>query len=168
MRGKVTGNRATTLLLPSPFPVIRQDPKEPVRRLSLVRWGLIPWWSRDGSGAARRINSRSETANTLPAFRDALRLRRCLVPADGFYEWQHTGHAKQPFCFEVNDGKLFAFAGLWDRWRDGSGTVHETCSILTTTPNNMTAPVHDRMPVIVDPEDYDLWLDRHKGHARCV
>jgi len=142
-----------------PVPVIRQDAKEPVRCLSLVRWGLIPSWAKDASGAARMINARSENASTLPAFRDALRLRRCLVPADGFYEWRRIGKAKQPFCFEVHDGQLFAFAGLWDRWRDASGTVLETCSILTTTPNAVTRPIHDRMPVIVDPEAYDLWLD---------
>ena len=112
-------------------PVIRQDAREPVRRLSLARWGLIPSWSKDASGAARMINARSETASTLPAFRESLRSRRCLVPADGFYEWQKTGKAKQPFCFEVNDGELFAFAGIWDRWRDPSGNMLETCSILT-------------------------------------
>jgi putative SOS response-associated peptidase YedK len=142
-----------------PVPVIRQDPKQPVRRLSLVRWGLIPPWAKDTSGAAGMINARSETAATKPAFRDALRLRRCLIPADGFYEWQRTGKAKQPFCFEVQDGQLFAFAGLWDRWRDPSGNTLETCSILTTTPNDLTAPIHDRMPVILDPDGYDLWLD---------
>jgi putative SOS response-associated peptidase YedK len=151
-----------------PVPVIRQDPKEPVRRLSLVRWGLIPSWSKDASGAARMINARSETASTLPTFREALRLRRCLVPADGFYEWQRTGKAKQPFCFEVNDGELFAFAGIWDCWRDGSGTVLETCSILTTTPNTVTAAVHDRMPVIVDPDAYDLWLDPGMKDSRAA
>jgi putative SOS response-associated peptidase YedK len=151
-----------------PVPVIRQDPKEPVRRLSLVRWGLVPSWSKDTSGAARMINARSETAATLPAFREALRLRRCLVPADGFYEWQRTGKAKQPFCFEVNDGELFAFAGIWDRWRHASGNMLETCSILTTTPNDVTAPIHDRMPVILDPDAYDLWLDPGLSDTRVV
>jgi putative SOS response-associated peptidase YedK len=148
-----------------PVLVIRQDPKEPVRRLSLVRWGLIPSWSKDLSGAARMINSRSETASTLPLFRDALRLRRCLVPADGFYEWQRTGTAKQPFCFQVNGGELFAFAGIWESWRDGRGSVLETCLILTPTPNDLTASIHDRMPVIVHPEAYDLWLD-HKRQRK--
>jgi putative SOS response-associated peptidase YedK len=147
-------------------PVIRQDQNEPQRRLSLVRWGLIPSWSKDASGAARMINARSETATTLPAFRDALRLRRCLIPADGFYEWPRT--AKQPFCFEVNDGELFAFAGIWDRWRDRSGDMLETCSILTTTPNEVTASIHDRMPVIVDPDSYDLWLDPGISDTRVV
>jgi putative SOS response-associated peptidase YedK len=105
------------------------------------------------------INARSETAATKPTFHDALKLRRCLVPADGFYEWQKTGKAKQPYCFEVNDGQLFAFAGVWERWKDPVGKVLETCSILTTTPNAVTSAVHDRMPVILDPDCYDLWLD---------
>ena len=124
-----------------------------------MRWGLIPSWSKDMSGAAMMINARSETAATKPAFRDPLTNRRCLIPADGFYEWQRTGKAKQPFCFEVNDGELFAFAGLWDRWKDPSGQWVKSCSILTTTPNAVTSAVHDRMPVILDRADYDLWLD---------
>jgi putative SOS response-associated peptidase YedK len=142
-----------------PVPVIRQNPKEPVRDLSLMKWGLIPAWSKDLSSAARMINARSETAHTLPAFREAMKLRRCLVPADGFYEWQRRGSAKQPFCFEVGDGGLFAFAGLWERWRDPSGQWVKSCSILTTTPNAVTSAIHDRMPVILDPDSYDLWLD---------
>jgi len=108
-------------IAPTQFvPVIRQHPKEPVRQLALMRWGLIPSWAHDPSGAAKMINARSETAATKPAFRDALKSRRCLIPADGFYEWQRRGSAKQPFCFEVNGGELFAFAGLWDRWKDPS------------------------------------------------
>jgi putative SOS response-associated peptidase YedK len=142
-----------------PVPVIRQNPMEPVRELSLMKWGLIPSWARDPSVAATMINARSETAGAKPAFRDALRFRRCLVPADAFYEWSRTGKAKQPYCFEVNEGELFAFAGLWDRWRDASGNAVETCSILTTTPNAVASAVHDRMPVILDPDGYDLWLD---------
>jgi putative SOS response-associated peptidase YedK len=142
-----------------PVPIIRQHPKEPRRELSLVRWGLIPWWAKDASSAARMINARSETAATLPAFRDAFRTRRCIVPADGFYEWLRSGKAKQPYCFEVNEGELFAFAGLWDRWKDAAGKSVETCSILTTTPNALTSAVHDRMPVILHPDSYDLWLD---------
>lgn len=105
------------------------------------------------------INARSETAATLSAFRDAFKLRRCLIPADGFYEWQQRNGDRQPYCFEVNQGELFAFAGLWDRWRDPSGQWVGSCSILTTTPNAMTANVHDRMPVILQKDDYDLWLD---------
>lgn len=141
-----------------PVPIVRQHPKEP-RELSLARWGLIPWWAKDPSGAARMINARSETAATLPAFRDAFNARRCIVPADGFYEWKRMGKERQPFCFEVNDRELFAFAGLWDRWKDADGNALETCSILTTTPNAVTSTVHDRMPVILDPGNYDVWLD---------
>jgi len=142
-----------------PVPVIRQNPKEPIRELSLMKWGLIPHWSKDGSGAAGMINARSETAATQPAFRESLRSRRCLIPADGFYEWTREGKTKRPFCFEINHGQLFAFAGLWDRWKDPSGHWITTCSILTTAPNAVTAIVHDRMPVVLAPEIYDLWLD---------
>jgi putative SOS response-associated peptidase YedK len=105
------------------------------------------------------INARSETPTTKPAFRDALKSRRCLIPADGFYEWSRTGKIKQPFCFEVGEGELFAFAGIWDRWKDPSGQWVKSCSILTTTPNAVTSAVHDRMPVILEADGYDLWLD---------
>jgi putative SOS response-associated peptidase YedK len=142
-----------------PIPVIHQNPKEPVREFSLMRWGLVPSWAKDASGAAGMINARSETAATKPVFRDPLKFRRCLIPADGFYEWVRTAKAKQPYCFEVNDGELFAFAGLWDRWKDPSGNWIKTCSILTTTPNAVTSPIHDRMPVVLDPDGYELWLD---------
>jgi putative SOS response-associated peptidase YedK len=94
-----------------------------------------------------------------PAFRDPLRLRRCLIPADGFYEWARKGASKQPFCFEVKDGELFAFVGLWDGSKDPSGKWVKTCSILTSIPNAVTSAVYDRMPVILDPDSYDLWLD---------
>ena len=151
-----------------PIPIIRQHPKEPVREMSLMRWGLIPSWAKDPSGAARMINARSETASSKPAFRDSLKSRRCLIPADGFYEWARTGKSKQPYCFEVNEGELFAFAGLWDRWKDPSGNWIKTCSILTTTPNAVTSPVHDRMPVILDPDSYDLWLDPGMQNVAAV
>jgi putative SOS response-associated peptidase YedK len=105
------------------------------------------------------INARAQTAGTKPAFCDALKSRRCLIPADGFYEWKRDRKSKQPFCFEVNEGQLFAFAGLWDRWKGPNGNWMKTCSILTTTPNAVTSTIHDRMPVILNPECYDLWLD---------
>ena len=149
-------------------PVVRKDPKEPLRDLSLIRWGLVPSWAEDLSIGARMINARSETASTRPAFRDALKSRRCLVPADGFYEWQRTGKTKQPYCLEVNDGELFAFAGIWDRWRDPNGKVIQTCSILTTTPNSVAAAIHDRMPVILDSHAYDLWLDPELTNVDAV
>ena len=142
-----------------PVPVIRQHPKEPIRQISTMRWGLVPYWAKDPSITTGTINAKSETAATKPAFRDPLKFRRCLIPADGFYEWQRRGNSKQPFCFEVNNGGLFAFAGLWDGWKDSSGRWVKTCSILTTTPNAVTSAIHDRMPVILDPNSYDLWLD---------
>ena len=142
-----------------PVPVIRQHPKEAVRQLSVMKWGLIPHWAKDPSIAMSTINAKSETAATKPAFRDPLKFRRCLIPADGFYEWKRKVRAKQPFCFEIKDGELFAFAGLWDGWKDASGNWIKTCSILTTTPNALTATIHDRMPVILNRESHDLWLD---------
>jgi putative SOS response-associated peptidase YedK len=151
-----------------PVPVIRQHPKETIRHLSLMKWGLLPHWAKDASGAARTINARSETAAEKPAFRDPLKFRRCLIPGDGFYEWKRTGTSKQPFCFEVNDGELFAFAGLWDGWKDAEGQWVKTCSILTTVPNALTATVHDRMPVILDRESYDLWLDPGMTNVQVI
>ena len=142
-----------------PVPVVRQNPSKPVRQISTMRWGLIPHWARDGSIASTTINAKSKTAATKPAFRDPLKLRRCLIPADGFYEWKRTATSKQPYCFEVREGELFAFAGLWDGWKDSTGQWIKTCSILTTTPNALTATVHDRMPVILRPDSYGLWLD---------
>lgn len=140
-------------------PIIRQHPQEPVRKMSLALWGLIPSWAKEPSASARMINARSETAHIKPAFRDALKCRRCLIPADAFYEWKRIGKSKQPHCFEVNGGELFGFAGIWDRWKNANGDAVETCSILTTTPNTLTAVVHDRMPVILEVDSYDLWLD---------
>src|ERR1051325_532958 len=138
---------------------IRQDPKKPVRRLGMMRWGLIPNWADDANVGYKMINARSESAATLPAFRDALKYRRCLVAADGFYEWKTLGKVKQPYCFALADDGIFAFAGLWDEWKSPEGKVIETCSVLTTTPNELVRDVHDRMPVILAPDSYDLWLD---------
>jgi putative SOS response-associated peptidase YedK len=148
--------------------VIRQNPKQPIRELSLMRWGLIPSWAKDTSGAARMINARSETAHTLPAFRDPLKYRRCLIPADAFYEWKRNGTSKQPYCFEVKDGELFAFAALWDVWKDPAGNWVKSCSILTTAPNAVTLAVHDRLPVILDRDSYDVWLDPEMQNVQVV
>jgi putative SOS response-associated peptidase YedK len=136
-------------------PIVRQDQTKPERHFSLARWGLIPFWAKDASIGYKMINVRSETAASKPAFREALKSRRCLIPADGFYEWKRAGTAKQPYSFGMVDDSLFAFAGLWDRWKDTSGIVVESFSILTTTPNALLADVHDRMPVILKPDDYD-------------
>jgi putative SOS response-associated peptidase YedK len=148
--------------------VIRQHPKEPIRQLSLMKWGLIPHWAKDSSIATSTINAKSETAATKPAFRDPLKFRRCLIPADCFYEWKRTGTGKQPYCFEVNGGELFAFAALWDGWKNTDEQWIKTCSILTTTPNSVTSTVHDRMPVILERESYDLWLDPGMQNVAAV
>jgi putative SOS response-associated peptidase YedK len=140
-----------------PVPVVTQAGGE--RKASLMRWGLIPSWAADRSGAARTINARAETAAAKPSFREPLRKRRCLIPADGFYEWQRSGQAKQPFCFELGDGAIFAFAGLWDRWRAPDGQVLESCTVLTTAANRVMEGIHDRMPVILTRPNYERWLD---------
>jgi putative SOS response-associated peptidase YedK len=142
-----------------PVLTIRQDSREPVRRLSAMRWGLVPCWAKDASIGYKTINARAETVATTASFREPLKSQRCLIPADGFYEWVRNGKTKQPYCFEVNDGQLFAFAGLWDRWRNPRREVIESCTILTTMPNSLLADIHDRMPAILRPADYDLWLD---------
>jgi putative SOS response-associated peptidase YedK len=150
--------------------VIRQHPDEPKRIGSTMRWGLIPFWSKDPKLGYKMINARCEGIAEKPAFREALKKRRCLIPADGFYEWQKSGDKKRPFCFTLSDDGLFAFAGLWERWKDPEGKIVETCSIITTTPNALCQDVHDRMPVILHPEDYDLWLDPgfHKTEDLCA
>lgn len=108
---------------------------------------------------ARLINARSETVAEKPAFREAFKRRRCLIPADGFYEWQRRDGKKQPFYFRLRDERPFGFAGLWEKWRSPAGEVIESCAILTTEANELLRPVHHRMPVILHPEDYSLWLD---------
>jgi putative SOS response-associated peptidase YedK len=141
-------------------PVVRQKGTSSRRSFDLVRWGLIPSWAKDRSIATKTINAMSETAADKPAFRDALRLRRCLIPADSFYEWQRNGSKqKQPFSIGMADDSTFAFAGLWESWTDPRGDVVQTCTILTTTPNALVAEVHNRMPVILRVEDYAPWLD---------
>ena len=130
------------------------------RRLRLMRWGLVPPWAKDLSIGSRMINARAETVAEKPAFRSAFKHRRCLVMADGFFEWQTKGKAKQPYHVARKDGSPFAFAGLWERWEpaDGGEPV-ESCTIITTEANALVRRFHDRMPVILDPEDFDLWLD---------
>jgi len=143
-----------------PVVVIRQDRDQPKRTFSLMRWGLIPYWSKDISIGNKTINAMSETVAEKPAFREAIRKRRCLVPADGFFEWKKlSSKRKQPYNIGMLDDSLFAFASIWDRWRSGSGEVIESCSILTTDANSLTRDIHDRMPAILEPGDYDLWLD---------
>ena len=140
--------------------VLEEDGK---RRLELLRWGLIPSWADDPSIGSRMINARSETAPEKPSFRRAFRERRCLIPADGFYEWQRTNGAKQPYYIRMKEGRPFAFAGLWESWKDDGGPEIRSCTILTTKPNALAAEIHDRMPVILPAGSYDAWLDPETG-----
>ncbi len=121
------------------------------------RWGLVPAWAKDAAGGAKMINARSETAATKPAFREPLRRRRCVIPAEGFYEW--TARGRRPWLFRVDDGGPFGFAGLWERWTAPDGTTLDTAAILTTAANPLVAPVHDRMPLILPQESLATWLD---------
>lgn len=135
------------------------------RALSMMRWGLIPSWASDISIGNRLINGRSETVLEKPAFRESFRTRRCLIPADGFYEWKKAGKEKQPFHFGMKDDSLFAFAGVWDRWRSPGGQMLESCSILTTAPNELLDDVHDRMPVILPRRHHETWLTAPAAEA---
>jgi putative SOS response-associated peptidase YedK len=139
--------------------VVRFNAESGVRSLELLRWGLIPFWSKDPGIGSRMINARAETVAEKPSFRTSFKRKRCLVVADGFYEWQATGGPKQPFYFRFEGGVPFALAGLWDRWEKGEGEPIESFTILTTEPNEVVAPVHQRMPVILDREGMATWLD---------
>jgi len=128
------------------------------REFTHFQWGLIPSWSKEPSIGSRMINARAETAAEKPAFRAAFRRRRCLLPATGFYEWQATGGRKQPMYIHAAGGGLVSLAGLWEVWQSPDGGLLETCAILTTTPNALMESIHNRMPVILEPLDYDMWL----------
>ena len=142
-----------------PVVAIRIDPDTTTRRLVQLRWGLIPSWAKDPKIGNQCINAKSETVAEKPAFRSAFKKRRCLVVATGFYEWQVQGRTKQPLWIGLRSKRPFAFAGLWEHWKPAEGEPVETCTIITTEPNDLMAPIHNRMPVILAPEDYDLWLD---------
>ena len=130
-------------------------------RASYLRWGLVPSWAKTPTIGHRMINARVETAAAKPSFRQALQRRRCLILADGFFEWRQSGTTKTPMYIGLHDHQLFAFAGLWDTWRDPTGAALSTCTILTTTSNAVLAPIHHRMPVILPPEAETTWLDSH-------
>jgi putative SOS response-associated peptidase YedK len=142
-----------------PVITVRQKKDELARRFSMMRWGLIPSWAKDLSIGNTTVNARSETVTTTLSFSEAIQSRRCLIPADGFYEWKKMGRIRQPYCFEVGEGELFALAGLWDEWKNPTGEIIQSCTVLTTTPNTLLANIHDRMPVIVSPDKYGLWLN---------
>ena len=141
-----------------PVAVVRQMPQAQDRQLAYLRWGLIPAWVDDPSIGDRLANARSETAATKPSFRRAFRSRRCLVVADGFYEWKTTTGRKQPYFVGLKNDRPFGLAGLWERWEKGDDPV-ESCTVLTTGANELMRPIHERMPVVIPPEQYGLWLD---------
>jgi putative SOS response-associated peptidase YedK len=145
-----------------PALVVRVNQKTIERSLDALRWGLVPHWAKDLKFGARCINARAETVQTTPAFRDAFESRRCIIPASGFYEWKKNGAAKTPYAIVPSDAPLFAFAGLWENWRDkaaGDGAEWiRTCAIITGPPNELAAPIHDRMPVILPQETWARWV----------
>ena len=130
------------------------------RRSGFMRWGLIPHWAKTASIGSRMINARAETVAQRPAFRDAFRKRRCLVLADGFYEWQRAGSVRKPMRIIMESGEPFAFAGLWAIWRDSEGNRIPSCTVITTEANDLLRPIHHRMPVILPREMEEFWLDR--------
>jgi len=135
------------------------SPENNARRWRMMRWGLIPSWSKDKSVGAKMINARSETLATKPAFKSALQLRRCLIPANGFYEWRKEGRVKRPYYISMRDGGPLAFAGLWDRWTSPAGEMIDSCTIITTEANEAVRGLHDRMPVILVRGDFQQWLE---------
>ncbi len=144
--------------------VVEEDEK---REIGMLRWGLIPSWAKDPAIGNKMINARAETVSEKPSFRSAFKKRRCLIVADGFYEWQKTDGGKQPYHVRMRDGSPFAFAGLWETWaRDG--VEIRSCSIITTDANDLMGEIHHRMPVILPPEDYDLWLDPGFGEKEAL
>jgi putative SOS response-associated peptidase YedK len=148
-------------------PVVLRDWSSGERRLETLRWGLIPFWAKDAKIGYSTINAKAETVAVAPAFREAFKSRRCLVPADGYYEWKSLdAKTKQPYRFCLADGGLMGFAGLWERWREPtSGETIKSFTIVTGAPNPLGKPIHDRMPVILEPKDYARWLGEEPATA---
>jgi putative SOS response-associated peptidase YedK len=147
-------------IAPTQSVAVVRELEEGERCFNWLRWGLIPSWAKDPAIGNRTINARAETVAEKPAFRSAFRRRRCLVLADGYYEWRKEGKNKQPFYIRMRDEGPFAFAGLWERWSPGANAEPlETCTLITTDANELTRPIHDRMPVILSPDDFATWID---------
>lgn len=140
-------------------PVVRQVSDH--NSLDLMKWGLVPSWAKDPAIGNKLINARAETVHEKPSFRHAIRYRRCIVPTGGFFEWRHEGKAKTPIFIRMKDGGLMGLAGIWEEWQTPDGSLLDTFSVLTTSSNKLVEPIHDRMPVILPPEDYPVWLNRH-------
>lgn len=147
-------------------PVVRLNRDTGGREIALLKWGLVPSWAKDAKIAYTTINARAEDAPAKPAYREAFKKRRCLIPADAFYEWKRIDtKSKLPYAFALNTGEPYAFAGLWESWRPKDGEPLETFTILTTDPNALVEPMHNRMPAILEPRDYDRWLDANPGSS---
>lgn len=146
-----------------PIPAIIEDQGK--RRIGQIRWGLVPSWAKDEKIGYKMINARAETLTEKPAFRNLFARKRCLIPADGFYEWKQTAKGKQPMRIMMKNEEPFAFAGLFDTWTRPDGQKVHTCTIITTQPNEVVKDIHDRMPVILRQEDEGVWLDREKYDA---
>jgi len=140
------------------IPAIRQSP-EGKRVLHLLRWGLVPHWAKDPAIGNKLNNARGESVAEKPSFRDAFKRRRCIIPADGFYEWKAEGKLKQPYYISLKSGEPMAMGGLWESWKTPNGEILRTCCIITTGPNAVMAPIHDRMPVILSASNWDAWLE---------
>lgn len=138
------------------------------KRMGELRWGLVPFWAKDEKIGSKMINARAETVADKPAFKRLLKTKRCIIPADGFYEWKKDGTSKQPYRILMSDGSLFSFAGLYDTWEDPEGKKLNTCTIITTTPNSLMEDIHDRMPVILRPEDEADWLGRDNDDVESL
>ena len=141
-----------------PLPIVHYDAKAGTRDLEVMRWGLIPYWAKDIKIGFSTINARAEEIDTKPAFREAFRQRRCLVPLDNFYEWKKTGTGKQPYAIALADRHIMALAGLWETWRSPAGERIRSFTIVTTTPNELCAELHNRMPVILKSDAWPAWL----------
>ena len=140
------------------LPVVRYDPRAAERSLDVMRWGLVPYWAKDLKIGYSTINAKAEGIDLRPTFREAFARRRCLVPFDSFYEWQKRGKERQPYAVALADRRLMAMAGLWDRWRSPEGEIVRSFTIVTTAVNALLAPLHERMPVILDPDAWPIWL----------
>ena len=150
------------------LPVVRYDKKVGERSLDLLRWGLVPYWAKDLKVGFANINAKAEGIETKPAFREAFQRRRCLVPVDNFYEWAKTGTGKQPYAIALADRKPMALAGLWENWKSPEGEWIRSFAIVTTTPNELCARLHNRMPVVLKPEAWPLWLGEEPADTSAL
>ena len=146
-----------------PLPIVRRDAKAGQRSLDVMRWGLVPYWAKDIKVGFANINAKAEGIENKPAFREAFQRRRCLVPVDNYYEWQKTASGKQPYAIALADRGLMALAGLWETWRSPAGERVSSFAIITTMPNELCARLHNRMPVVLKPEAWPVWLGEERA-----